>query len=461
MASVNYYYRSKKKEGSISVRFSSGQMIDAVRSIPEIKIPQNCWDKKKERAKNVGGYTEAGDLNEKLTKLRGFLQEQFNKDYTDGEEIDSEWLSDAIGAFFNRPKYERMEKEEKEIHKYVIPFAKYWYNNDLLTDKWRNKYNQPLSYKQKNHYKNCIDFLELYETERNAYYRKHKVDPKNRIFNKRLKHSDMTIDFAQDFDQWMTQDIEAKKPYFPSYAAKTIVRIRFFCRRAEEAGITVHKEHKNSKFNGSGKNDKAMDPYLSNHEIDKIYNHDFSDNERLDNARDWLIIGCYTALRISDLKKVSAEDILNSGCIHLITTKTDAPVTIPLHDRVKAILKKRNGEFPRKISDVKFNKYVKEVCQEAGLTHQIKGSLKNPKTNRMEVGIFPKYKLIASHIGRRSFATNHFGLVSNRVIMDIGGWKTEKSMMRYLKKVSVDSAKELETFWKSDDYTTTQLIKVS
>ena len=29
--------------------------------------------------------------------------------------------------------------------------------------------------------------------------------------------------------------------------------------------------------------------------------------------------------------------------------------------KVKQILNKRNGEFPRRISDQKFNKYIKEV----------------------------------------------------------------------------------------------------
>jgi hypothetical protein len=39
------------------------------------------------------------------------------------------------------------------------------------------------------------------------------------------------------------------------------------------------------------------------------------------------------------------------------------------------VLNKRGGEFPRKISDQRFNEYVKELCKIIGFTQEIEGSV--------------------------------------------------------------------------------------
>lgn len=69
--------------------------------------------------------------------------------------------------------------------------------------------------------------------------------------------------------------------------------------------------------------------------------------------------------------------------------------------------KKRRGEFPKSMSDQKYNMYIKNVCKLAKLNQKVKGSRKNPKTQRKETGVFEKWELVTSHIGRRSFATNN------------------------------------------------------
>ena len=43
--------------------------------------------------------------------------------------------------------------------------------------------------------------------------------------------------------------------------------------------------------------------------------------------------------------------------------KTGKLMTIPLHKKVKTILEKNNGEFPNRISDQRYNDYIKEVCK--------------------------------------------------------------------------------------------------
>jgi len=49
--------------------------------------------------------------------------------------------------------------------------------------------------------------------------------------------------------------------------------------------------------------------FLKDPEINTIYNHDFSDNERLNNARDPFIIGLRTGLRVSDFLRLKQTNI--------------------------------------------------------------------------------------------------------------------------------------------------------
>lgn len=103
------------------------------------------------------------------------------------------------------------------------------------------------------------------------------------------------------------------------------------------------------------------------------------------------------------------------------------------------ILAKRNGQFPRKISDVKYNDYIKEVCKRAGLTQKVEGSKKietspESKQYRKEEGIYPKWELVSSHIGRRSFATNFYGTIPATFLIYITGNLTGKMFLEYIGK---------------------------
>ena len=77
--------------------------------------------------------------------------------------------------------------------------------------------------------------------------------------------------------------------------------------------------------------------------------------------------------------------------IELKTQKTETPVVIPVHPMLKRILIKRNGQLPYKISDAKFNKYVKEVCEIAGIANIMKGRLYDKDKKRKVTGEYKKY----------------------------------------------------------------------
>ena len=99
------------------------------------------------------------------------------------------------------------------------------------------------------------------------------------------------------------------------------------------------------------------------------------------------------------------------------------------------------------ISDQKFNKYIKEICQKVKFTQLVEGSKINKKTKRKEEGMYPKWELVSSHICRRSFATNLYGKVDNLTIMAITGHQTETLFLKYIKTTDTEKAEKLKEFW--------------
>ena len=55
----------------------------------------------------------------------------------------------------------------------------------------------------------------------------------------------------------------------------------------------------------------------------------------------------------------------------------------------------------------------------AGIDEPINGYKNNPKRNRKEIILAPKYEHIASHIMRRSFASNYFGKIETPLLMGL------------------------------------------
>jgi integrase len=190
---------------------------------------------------------------------------------------------------------------------------------------------------------------------------------------------------------------------------------------------------------------------LDKAEIEMI--RQFSGADYLENARDWLIIGCWTACRVNDLMNLTEDNLQinkeGQRFIRYTQSKTGQTVDIPLYWHVEEILD-RLGGFPRPISDVKFNVYIKEVCKRSGLLTEVFGSRQNPTTHRKETGMFPKWQLVRSHICRRSFATNYYKALPNKVIMRVTGHTTEKMLLNYIGEVENDHFEDFLSVWNNE-----------
>ena len=129
-------------------------------------------------------------------------------------------------------------------------------------------------------------------------------------------------------------------------------------------------------------------------------------------------------------------------------------MTIPLHKKVQAVLDKYKGDFPSRISDQRYNDYIKEVCKIAGINEEVQGRKqlnisKDPSVQkiRRKKGVYPKYELVTSHIGRRSFATNHYGKIPTSYLIYVTGHSSEIMFLNYIGKSNKDMALELTKYF--------------
>lgn len=207
--------------------------------------------------------------------------------------------------------------------------------------------------------------------------------------------------------------------------------------------------------------EKTTFQYLTVEEIDLIAETSF-DKEHLEATRDWLVISCYLGQRVSDFMRfdtsmISEREVKGQmkSFIEFTQVKTGKTLVLPLHAKIIAILEKRNWAFPPKMSEQKYNLHVKEVCRIAGIDELVHGYLMpepekdkgvaNGK-NRKVAGMYPKYKLISSHVGRRSFASNYFGKIPTPLLMNATGHGSEAMLLTYIQKIDLQQGMALAEY---------------
>lgn len=182
--------------------------------------------------------------------------------------------------------------------------------------------------------------------------------------------------------------------------------------------------------------------FLSEEEIVKIYIHEHP-AERLKLVRDIFIFSCYTGLAYVDVDNLTKNHIVKGIdrqlWIHTYRQKTSTPTKIPLLDipleiinkyqdlpllkAVKTILVKYSYKLP-KISNVKFNEYIKEVAKLCEtLNKQYNGDNKKVR-----------WQMISSHTARRTFVTLNYGKGVDLDTLKLGtGHKQTKTLQTYIK----------------------------
>ncbi len=402
MARIIFFIQSKKNPAGIYVRLRDGVRIDAKAKTNFIIDPKD-WSAPKNQPKN--GEAHLKKLSDDLNKLQSNLLSFYNAN-SDKQAINSKWLKD----FINPPKSNE-EKSNKllEYFNYYITIKK----NEIGSG----------SFKKLNV---IMALLKRFEKETKTEYLMANIDS----------------DFKTKFTTYCTEQ---------NYASNTISRavkyIKTICYHARTNGITTNPQldHIAHKYQ------KTEKIYLTTEEL-KVIEETVLEDENLLIARDWLLISCETGQRVSDFMRFKKDMIRIDGTHSLIEftqVKTSKIMTVPLSTRVLEILKKRKGEFPKALSDQKYNGFIKQVCRTAKLNEMIEGNIINVenKIKRNKSGIFPKWQLVTSHIGRRSFATNNYGRVPTSLLIGATGHSTEKQFLEYIGKSDSQKAIQLAAYF--------------
>ena len=426
MASGSFRVKTNNEWNTIFYRFCNSRKFD-VECSTELQIPNKRWSQSKSEVLPTPNFDSA-KINETLKDLDKFVVGEYNNDLKENVVFNTKWLREKITLFYNN------ETKIDEIDNKVF-FTNYIaeFTEEAKTKKTRN--NTLIKPRTIQHYNTTLTKIKAYEKEKGI----------------KLRIVDVNLDFHGKF----TEFLEKKQKLNPNTIGGFIDVIKLIIGNADKKGIITCKEIKLNEFY-SPKN-KTKDIYLKEYEINSIFNHKF-EVDYLDNARDWFIIGLRTGLRISDFLRLSDINLVD-GFIEKTTLKTDFPVIIPIHEQVQFVLDKRKGEFPRQISDQKFNDYIKLVCKEVGMDEIIDGAkmdeviikkgAKNETIFRKQYGNYKKYELVSSHICRRSFATNLYGKIDTLTIMKITGHTTESQFLSYIKITPKEYAEKLKNYWKN------------
>ena len=185
--------------------------------------------------------------------------------------------------------------------------------------------------------------------------------------------------------------------------------------------------------------------FLSMNEITRIYYYKFrkQDSRRAkEKIRDLFVVGCLTALRYSDYSTLTLDNFQNDFIVKR-TKKTNVTVKVPMHDYVREIIAKCGGNIPNGLCIQYFNKYLKLIMREIGLTDKITYSY--TVGGKIKTVTKEKWELICSHTARRSAATNLYltGRMKTLEIMRLTGHKTEQNFFRYIRLTNDDTARSI------------------
>lgn len=261
--------------------------------------------------------------------------------------------------------------------------------------------------------------------------------------NKRIRIDEYNYQLNDAFVSFCANE----KKFSSNTIGELVSGVKVLLRKAKEKGYTIA----NDLGDFTKTKEESISVVLSEDEIERLVAFDFSNDKRLENARDLMILGIWTGLRVSDVMNLPSIDP-DSKFIEVEPQKTrntsGAKVVIPLHHHIKDMIRKRG--MPTPLNNSYFNKFVKEVCRIVGFNNDVEGTLMNPKTRRKERGVFKKWQLISSHTCRRSFATNlylmNFPTLS---IMKITGHTTEASFLKYIKVTPKEHAEKLLAHWEA------------
>lgn len=234
---------------------------------------------------------------------------------------------------------------------------------------------------------------------------------------------------------------------------KRISSLKTFLRWADSKGYPVDPAYRSFRPRYRQVANRVI--YLTEPEVRAVARLDIPKEQVTKRiVRDVLIFGCYTGLRYSDIRNLRKNDV-HEDHLDVTTIKTNDNLRVDLNKVSKRILKRYadvetpGGYAIPVISNQKTNDMLKEICKEAGIDSE-ELRVSNKGGQREEIRL-PKYLLVSTHTGRRSFICN--GLAKGipvHIMMKWTGHSNYAAMQPYIDAVDSVKAREMEKF-NTDD----------
>lgn len=309
-----------------------------------------------------------------------------------------------------------------------------------------NKRNGKIVEKEKKTIFDCYQQFIIEQGKENSWsentYRKHKSAMNHlKKFAPELTFADLTHEgLSHLVDYFMSIEVD-NEIGMNNYTAKKYINLtKWFLKWASEKGY--NNELAFVTFKEKLKTVPVKVIFLEWDELMKVYNATFPDAPHLETAKDVFCFQCFTSLRYSDVYNLKKTDVYN-GYITITSIKTGEPLKIELNKYSKAILEKyKDIESISALpvpSNRKLNKYVKDVCKACEINEPVCRTYYKGVERIDE--IHPKYELIGTHCGRKTFICNALMMgIAPNIVMKWTGHRDYQAMRPYID--IADKAKE-------------------
>ena len=216
---------------------------------------------------------------------------------------------------------------------------------------------------------------------------------------------------------------------------KQLSFLKWFLRWAYKKG--VHQNNAYDSYKPKLKSTQKKIIFLTWDELNRLREFKIPSNKQaLERVRDVFLFQCFTGLRYSDVFNLRRSDIKGDH-IEVTTVKTSDSLIIELNNHSKAILDKykdvafEDDKVLPVITNQKMNDYLKELAELAGIDEPVRQTYY--RGNERIDDVTPKYALLGTHAGRRTFICNALALgIPPQVVMKWTGHSDYKAMRPYI-----------------------------
>ena len=285
-------------------------------------------------------------------------------------------------------------------------------------------------------------------------------------FKKNIKFSDLTEATLTEFVAYMRDSKKLRTPRKKkgeredydqedlvglknSTIEKKLGYLRWFLNWATDRGYNTNLDYK--KFHPTLKMTQRKVIYLTKEEIARVRDLELSEAQAyLDPIRDIFLFCCFSGLRHSDVNNLRRSDIKGDH-IEVTTVKTADSISIELNKVTRDILEKykdtpfKDNKALPNYTNQAMNRDIKELCKLAGINEEIRVTTYkgNVRTDKIQ----PKWELVGTHTGRRTFIVNALSLgITPNIVMKWTGHSDYKAMKPYIDIVDSIKASSMTKF---------------